>query len=213
MQAFNDSSSSSSLSASASPSFFAAPACALVATHCCVCGRPLVDAESVRTGIGPIYAKKYGVIQARGTEAHKRANALIYALSAEQKTSPWKRISALLGELAALEGFSAVAAKISSRLTPKVQITIETVGVLTRSYKVEAPFSKEAIPAWRGILGRGFFKETDKESGKERCYNVIPVNKVSRLQLWDLLQAHYAGCFAKGPDGNVFEITKGAGTV
>lgn len=32
-----------------------------VATHCGVCGRPLVDAESVSAGIGPICADKYGL--------------------------------------------------------------------------------------------------------------------------------------------------------
>lgn len=30
-----------------------APACEMLATHCVVCGRPLVDAESVECGVGP----------------------------------------------------------------------------------------------------------------------------------------------------------------
>lgn len=34
-------------------SYESAPATLLVATHCCVCRRPLVDADSVECGIGP----------------------------------------------------------------------------------------------------------------------------------------------------------------
>jgi hypothetical protein len=36
------------------------PACVLVATHCCACNHPLVNALSVTSGIGPECAKKYG---------------------------------------------------------------------------------------------------------------------------------------------------------
>lgn len=37
-----------------------APATKLLATHCCMCSRPLVDAESVEAGIGPDCRKKHG---------------------------------------------------------------------------------------------------------------------------------------------------------
>lgn len=33
----------------------------IMATHCCFCGRPLVDAESVQRGIGPICKGKYAI--------------------------------------------------------------------------------------------------------------------------------------------------------
>lgn len=43
-----------------STDYTAAPATALVATVCCACGRPLVDADSVTRGMGPECAEKYG---------------------------------------------------------------------------------------------------------------------------------------------------------
>ena len=37
-----------------------APATKMIATHCAVCARPLLDAESVERGIGPDCAKRHG---------------------------------------------------------------------------------------------------------------------------------------------------------
>lgn len=37
-----------------------APATEMMASHCLLCGRPLVDAVSVETGIGPVCREKYG---------------------------------------------------------------------------------------------------------------------------------------------------------
>ena len=41
------------------------PACRLIATDCCVCGRDLVDAVSVEAGIGPVCREKYGYTEAQ----------------------------------------------------------------------------------------------------------------------------------------------------
>src|SRR3954471_11004952 len=59
-----------------------APATKLLATHCILCGLPLVDAISVETGIGPICREKagYGEIQA-SPEDHKQANAYVHQLA------------------------------------------------------------------------------------------------------------------------------------
>ena len=37
-----------------------APATQMIASHCCVCNRPLVDSVSVELGIGPDCRKKHG---------------------------------------------------------------------------------------------------------------------------------------------------------
>ena len=37
-----------------------APATRMLATHCAACGRPLVDATSVETGMGPVCRERYG---------------------------------------------------------------------------------------------------------------------------------------------------------
>lgn len=41
-----------------------APATKLLATHCCCCARPLVDAKSVELGIGPECRKRHGFTEA-----------------------------------------------------------------------------------------------------------------------------------------------------
>lgn len=42
-----------------------APATKLLATHCCCCARPLVDAKSVELGIGPECRKRHGFAEAQ----------------------------------------------------------------------------------------------------------------------------------------------------
>lgn len=169
-----------------------APATRLVATHCCVCGRPLVDAESVRTGIGPICAENYGVAQARNTPEYARANALIYSIAAGQAN--WNAVQPLIAELANLCGFAHLAAKIAKRLTPKPQILVtEDAGML----KVEAPFKAEATPLLRQVPGRRFIKETVE--GKEVAYNLIPA--AQRGWLNHILATCYKGLVVKSPRG------------
>ena len=41
-------------------SYVNAPATKMLATHCCVCHRPLLDAKSVELGIGPDCLKRHG---------------------------------------------------------------------------------------------------------------------------------------------------------
>jgi len=63
-------------------SHLAVPAASLVATHCALCGRALVDAESVECGVGPVCRGKYGY--ADGPEGNREAaNALVYQIAAE----------------------------------------------------------------------------------------------------------------------------------
>jgi hypothetical protein len=76
------------------PGYENSAACKLVATHCCVCNKPLVEALSVTSGIGPVCAKKYGAqapqaepnFKAACVEAAQIADlpeALVVALHAE----------------------------------------------------------------------------------------------------------------------------------
>lgn len=54
-----------------------ATATKLLATDCLCCGRPLLDADSVTVGVGPICRVKYGVASASGPN-REEANRLIY---------------------------------------------------------------------------------------------------------------------------------------
>lgn len=63
-------------------SYTNAPACTMLATQCCVCNRPLLDAISVEMGIGPECRKKYmGKGEGLSEEARKEANQIVYQLA------------------------------------------------------------------------------------------------------------------------------------
>lgn len=157
------------------------PATKLVATHCCVCGRPLVEADSVETGIGPICSKRNkvghfshtpdvegaaGFLVGTGVvvnleDPHKAANQLIYILAADQE-SP--HVSALCMALEAL-GYTEVARAIASRLAPAyVSVRSENGGLAVRfKTKSDGTFDK-LVTAFRSVPGRGFDKKTKTNS-------------------------------------------------
>jgi hypothetical protein len=61
-------------------SYTDAPAVALLATHCALCGRPLLDAPSVECGMGPVCRSK--ALQ-DAPEAHRaEVNALVARIAA-----------------------------------------------------------------------------------------------------------------------------------
>lgn len=63
-------------------SYADSPACKLVATNCAICARPLVDAKSVETGIGPECRRKHGVETAEGTPDLDAARACLAPIGA-----------------------------------------------------------------------------------------------------------------------------------
>jgi len=62
-------------------SYETAPATILLATRCCVCNRPLVDAVSVELGIGPDCREKYGYNVDVEPEAREAANKLVHRVA------------------------------------------------------------------------------------------------------------------------------------
>lgn len=96
-----------------------APATKLLATNCACCGRALVDAVSVETGIGPDCREKYGVSFEIGTPAHDEANALVHEVA--RKGVSKERARQIFDRIAAL-GFVVLAERIAKRfrttLTP-----------------------------------------------------------------------------------------------
>lgn len=195
-----------------------APATVLIASHCAACGRPLLDAVSVRTGMGPDCADKYNCAQLRGTSEQTRANAVIYALAAEQKSGDWNRLRTLLTELASL-GFETVAERIRARLQPKpvVFITSDTLDNGAEGLRIVAPYNAESVAAWRAIPGREFrsvvVKEVaiDKKTKKEvvvdvkQAFNRFPTDQ--KRAVFALLAKYYPGLIASGCKG-IFEIKK-----
>ena len=177
-----------------------APATKLVATHCAACGRPLIEAESLVLGVGPICVKRYA-LPAEQYEARVRANELIYQIAALQK-SDWLRVRTLLVELHALPRYGTLARKIQDRLQPKAQLSLKAVGQELHLY---APYNPGTLADLRAITGRRFVRGVDAK-GKEVCYNAVPQSQ--KRALWTLLQKHYEGVALETPGGDVVLVPK-----
>lgn len=163
-----------------------APATKLLATHCAVCSRPLVDAESVDTGIGPECRKRHGyntkVTAEQRTAANKLVHDIALAVSHDDHAKVTEAIKAAAFQLPAL-GFTKLADVLVKR---SATITIAERGM---DLTVDCPYREELVVAWRG-LGRW-----DREA---KC-RVVPPEQ--RRELWTFLKRHYAGALGVGPKG------------
>jgi hypothetical protein len=156
-----------------------APATKMLATHCAACGRPLVDAVSVETGLGPDCRKKYSVEVSE--ENRELANGLVYQLALEQTGEAALRCAF---ELRAL-GFVALADRVADRCA---DITISVDGDVLL---VATPWSESANEQWRTIRGRRW--------DRELRVNRVPSSE--RAALWALLRRCFGGRLATGPKG------------
>ena len=160
-----------------------APATKMLATHCCACGRPLLDAKSVELGIGPDCRKRLGFNMNVSEEARAEANRLVYQLALTPVDGRMDAAAAC-ARLAEL-GFAKLADKCLEWVAP-IRVT-ESDGRLV----VKAPYCEAATDAWRGIRGRRWDRDA-------KC-NSVPATE--RAALWRLLVAHYPGQVAIGPKG------------
>jgi hypothetical protein len=171
-------------------SYEAAPATALVATHCALCGRPLVDAESVERGIGPVCADKYGAA-AGPTENRATANQLIWEIAAQPAAND---VPAKVSALRVL-GYARVADRIAERLVPDMG-TIRVAYEGNRLVIDPEGLSDDAFGALltvlRSVPGRRW--------EPSRKVNTVPVSQ--KRALWD-------GLRAKLPAGVAIESEKG----
>ena len=189
------------------------PACILVATHCCVCGKLLVEADSVNTGIGPKCAKRthYGhfdkepdifkaatLLNEIGVvielvDPHKAANQLVYTIAANQGNLPLVR---KLTEVVFLMGYTVLANVLRKRFAP-VTFTVQTEGdLLFASFEAKGDENFNlALDLIRTVPGKRWVKE--------RKGNTFPLN--SRGPLWATLK--------KLPKGSVVEGDKGVAVI
>jgi len=168
----------------------AAPATALVATHCALCGRPLVDAESVERGIGPVCADKYGA-QAGPSEDRVIANRLIWEIAAKPAAND---VPAKVSALRTL-GYVRVADRIAERLVPDMgtirvayegdRLTIDPEGLSDNAFGA-------LLAVLRNVPGRRW--------ERDRKINTVPVSQ--KRALWDALRS-------KMPAGVAIESDKG----
>jgi hypothetical protein len=124
-----------------------APATKILATRCAFCRRPLLDAKSVETGVGPICRKKHGYRDLDGMDeaTRSRANKLIHDCAV---TEDPEVVAAAIGELMLLE-----CDKIADRLAKRigaVKVTQDDDGALI----VRSAYSATFVAATRGLPGR-----------------------------------------------------------
>lgn len=177
--------------------YTSAPATIMLATNCCCCGRPLVDAISVELGIGPECrnGKTDGITQ----EQREACNQLTHAAALAAQEGKVDQVRALADQIASL-GLTELAEKVRHRFQnaerlAKINI-VQTGDLLTVATPFRRKEKAEFVAAWRAIPGRTY------RYGK----NVVPVS--SKKELWTLLCRFFPGQFGKGPQGQLFRIPK-----
>lgn len=162
-----------------------APATKMLATHCCVCSRPLLDALSVEVGMGPVCREKHGYnteVAALDEAVRTRANQLIHyaALHFNDDAERATACAALR-----LIGCNKVADRIEYRGKDAPARETITMRVSSRNtgWYVRTPYKPAAVPAWQAIPGRQWSGNTKE--------NFVPWS--GRRALWELLQTHFAG--------------------
>lgn len=169
----------------------------LLATYCACCSRPLVDAVSAETGMGPVCRKKHGYYSEGGEadweaaeavledttyayliktaawnyDARGVANHMIFLIACDQKGPEVARATAALRAL----GFETVAARIAKRLI-SVKVTSEGDSLV-----VESGFNPRFNEAIRAVKGARW--------DAERKVRVVPSSQ--RLALWQAIKASF----------------------
>lgn len=163
-----------------------AKATKMLATHCAVCGRPLLDSVSVELGIGPDCRKKHGFNIEVPEATRMEANRLVHLIAERQTGLDAVEACRQLRNL----GFTVLAERIATRLFE--------VRILRQDDKfvVSGPFTERAVTAFRSVPGRRW--------NKDACANEIPV--AQKPALWAALKVAYPGYNVMGPDGNIFAI-------
>lgn len=187
-----------------------APATKMLAIYCACCARPLLDAKSVETGIGPVCRRKMktaeqaadwprvrvamdrlmeaGVqldgfaIAVTKEDARTAANTLVHRIAVEQEGP----LVAELANVVRVLGFSKMADRIGKRVAV---VTITRDG---DTIAVKAPYLEEAVGAWRQTrAGAGFDRQT-------KAHKVPAANAAALLAM---LQRYYPGAVVSGPKG------------
>ena len=167
-----------------------APATVLLATNCCCCGRPLVDAISVSLGIGPECRDGYagGITPSQQADA----NRLTYAAAVAAQKGQIETVRKIAEEVRSL-GLATLAEKIAERFVNAERLAKVRITAVGDLLEVRTPFrrgaSAEFVAAWRAIPGRKFANGV----------NVVP--STSKAALWSLLQKFFGGHYAVGPSG------------
>lgn len=162
-----------------------APATKLLASHCAACGRALVDAQSVETGMGPECRSKYGLPDSIDESTRVEANALVYAIAIEQNG---ENVALMVCTLRGL-GCDVIADRITKRIAADyVAVMVDDVD---GRFSVRASYDV-AMTANLGLV-RG------RRWDKERKFNTFPM--ASKRAVFEALRAALPGRKCFGPRG------------
>lgn len=193
------------------------PAVDLVATNCALCGRPLLDADSVECGMGPVCRARHGAGEVYGVDLRRDATMLIGLLPdglrerAEELVragdgralANWavNRVAALCGAgragddvadqlvlIVAAVGFIRLAAALAERHS-RVVVNVAQEG---SELVVSAPYNQAFVESTRNFRGRRW-------DGKSKTTR-FPA--ASRAGLWNALADSFgAGTMVVGAHG------------
>lgn len=161
-----------------------APATKMLATHCAICGRPLLDAKSVEIGIGPTCREKYGysALKDMTEETRAEANKLIHTIALDQDGPAVIPSITRLMELGVVEVVKAIIDRVA---------VVKIAQAQDGTYAVKAPYSEQAIAAMKQIQGRRWDKDTKT--------NRFPA--ASKQALFVMLCEAYPNAMGCGPKG------------
>jgi len=189
-----------------------APATLMIAVNCACCARPLLDAVSVETGMGPVCRKKHGfntpdsVVELLAvvstlasilpgevylsvvggvSTAREAANKIVHRIAC---LGLGVEVAPLLLALAEL-GFTKLAGIMTARAATVVITRTET------TVEVVAPFSEEFNARVRNIPTRRWVKNANGKGGR----NVIAAAHAKAL--FEVLVKSFPGATAHGPKG------------
>lgn len=169
-----------------------APATRLVATRCGYCGRPLLEAESLKAGIGPVCRERIGYNRQLAPIVRERVNQLIYEVAALQELP--EAASTIALNLVELEGYGfdvlveAMCARVG--LVHVLEIGAD-VRIKTPSFYMTDPDKhQKVVGAWRMIGSRW-----------DREHKANVVRGTSKSTAWELLKKFYVGLWLVGPKG------------
>jgi len=167
-----------------------APATKLVATHCACCARPLVDAESLSWGIGPVCRKKHGLtLKKLGPEVHKQANVTLFKIAALFPTDLPTALVLTEGLRSLAPSLEHVCDKILARACSVVITSDGDWTLLDTAYSPELP---------------GKFKAVGGRWRPEKKVWAFPATR--RVDVFKMLLATFAGQYAMTPSGAVWRI-------
>ncbi len=171
-----------------------APACRMLATHCCCCGRPLLDSVSVETGMGPICRDRHGIGEL-DSENRDEANELTAAAAVAAQAGLVYEVERISAKIAAL-GFDGLADAIRNRFAAaarnvKIEIRSED-GRLVVKTPYRRARAAEFTAAWRAVPGRRYVGNGE---------NSIPATTRARRAVFALLKDFFPGVYGSGPRG------------